>query len=432
MEMNEFIKKLTPYLIKMRRHFHQYPEAAWTEYVTTASIAEELKQLDFNLYMGKEILKAEARMGMPSNQEIADNEKRAIAEGVSAEWMEKMAGAFTGIVAAYDTGRPGSHIAIRFDIDALPIKESAEAGHFPADEGFISKREGFMHACGHDGHAAIGLGVARFIHEFKQRLNGRFTLLFQPGEEGGRGAKPMVEQGLLDSADYFIGGHIGIHSLKVGEIAATATKFLASTKINASFYGKSAHAGLSPNEGRNALLAAAAASLHLNGITRHADGHTRINVGKLEAGSGRNIVADFARMEIETRGESTELNENYMVPEARRIIEASAALYDVKAEIEMVGTAPSEECSKEWVERIQDSVDESTAIHRVIPELTMGASEDATYMMQRVKQQGGSATYMIFGTPLSAGHHHPRFDYDEAVLPIAVETIGRAVLKLQQ
>ena len=429
-QLNSFIESLTPYLIRKRRELHEHPEVAWTEYVTTYKLGQELEQLGYQLAVGKEALSSSERLGTPSLEESFQNEERARQNGVSEEWLEKMQGGHTGLVAQMDTGRSGKHIVMRFDIDALPIKEAKDQDHLPFKEGFHSKCAGVMHACGHDGHAAIGLGVAHFLHRYKEELTGRFTLIFQPGEEGGRGAKPMVEKGWLDDADFFISGHIGIHSLPVGEISATTTKFLASTKINVIYRGKSAHSGLEPNEGKNALLAAASASLHLSGITRHADGATRINIGKLEAGSGRNIVADYARMEIETRGETTALNEGYMVKEALRIIEASAAIYDVKVEIDIVGTAPSAECSQEWVEIVQKACSSSKSVTKVIPTLPLGASEDVTFMLERVKNKGGLATYMVFGSPLPAGHHHPSFDFDEKVLPTAVESFSRILLEI--
>jgi aminobenzoyl-glutamate utilization protein A len=428
--VNTFIQSLTDDLINIRRELHEYPEVAWTEYVTTYKIAQELEKLDFQLTIGREVLVSSERVGIPSPAESLENEERAGQMRVPEEWIKRMQGGHTGLVAELDTGRPGKHVVMRFDIDALPIKEAQDQEHLPFEKGFHSKRDGVMHACGHDGHATIGLGVAHFLHQFKDELTGRFTLLFQPAEEGGRGAKPMVEKGWLDEADFFLSGHIGIHSIPVGEISATTTKFLASTKINVIYRGKSAHSGLEPNKGRNALLAAASASLHLSGITRHADGATRVNVGKLEAGSGRNIVADYARMEVETRGETTALNEDYMVKEALRIIKASAALYDVKVEMDIVGTAPSAECNQEWVDIVETACAPSTSITKVIPTLPLGASEDATFMLERVKSQGGLATYMIFGTPLPAGHHHPSFDFDERVIPTAVESMALVLLNI--
>ncbi len=429
--LHHFIESLTPFLTEKRREFHAQPELGFTEYVTTYKLNEELVKLGFKTTVGKDALETSARVGLPSEEELLENEERAQNLGVPADFLEKMRGGHTGVVAQLDTGRPGKNVALRFDIDALPIKETKDHSHVPTANGFVSARDGVMHSCAHDGHAAIGLGVAKFLQEYKDELSGTYTLLFQPAEEGGRGAQPMVEKGWLDQADVFLSGHIGCHTLPVGEIAATTTKFLASTKINVTYKGKSAHAGLEPNAGRNALLAAAAASLHLNGITRHADGATRINIGKLVAGSGRNIVADTAKMEIETRGETTDINE-YMNEEALRIIRACATLYDVKVEYEMVGKAPSAECDQEWVELVANACKDSQYVKNVIPTLPLGASEDATCMINHVQARGGSATYMVFASPLPAGHHHPCFDFDEKVLPTAVDTFARTILEVNK
>jgi aminobenzoyl-glutamate utilization protein A len=424
-----FIQSITPYLIQKRREIHEHPEVGWTEYVTTYKLAKELEAMGYKLTVGKDMMVSSARLGVPSEQELLKNEERAKKMGVPTDFLEKMKGGHTGVIAQFLTGRPGKHVAMRFDIDALPIQESRDLEHRPTQYHFSSKRDGVMHACGHDGHAAIGLGVARFLQHFKDGLTGQFTLIFQPAEEGGRGAKPIVERGWLDHVDYFLSGHIGVHSLPVGTVAATTNKFLASSKYNIILKGKSAHAGLEPNAGKNALLAAAAASLHLNGIPRHADGATRINIGKLEAGSGRNIVPDYARMEIETRGETTALNE-YMTEEALRIIKASAALYDVQVEIEFVGTALNATCDEVFIPIVEKISQQSSLIEKVFPVLPIGASEDVTYMMNHVQKHGGKATFMIFASPLRAGHHHPQFDYDEMVIPTAVETLSRTVLEM--
>ncbi|WP_243354790.1 amidohydrolase [Bacillus litorisediminis] len=426
--LEHFIETVSPYLLEERREFHQWPEVGWTEYVSTYKIGTILEKLGFKLTIGKDAIASNKRLGVPAESEIERNEQLARQMGVREKWMDKMAGGNTGLVAQFDTGKKGKHIAMRFDIDALPIKEAKESGHEPFEKGFVSKHEGSMHACGHDGHTVIGLGVAEFIVTFQEKLSGRFTLLFQPAEEGGRGAITMVERGWLDDVDLFLSGHIGIHSIPVGEIAATSTNFLATTKMNVVYKGKSAHAGLEPNRGRNALLAAAAASLHLNGITRHADGATRINIGRLEAGSGRNIIADYARMEIETRGQTTALNE-YMAEEAVRIIKASADLYGVQAETEVAGTAISADCSQELIPIIEKACESSKLITKVHPCLPLGASEDVSFMIDRVQQNGGQATFLLFGSPLPAGHHHPRFDFDENVIPVAVETFSRILLE---
>ena len=137
-----------------------------------------------------------------------------------------------------------------------------------------------MHACGHDGHTAIGLAVAERLANPAAGWSGTLKLIFQPAEEGGRGAKPMVAAGVVDDVDYLFAGHLGCN-LPSGKLAARATGFLFSRKIDVVFLGRAAHAAMGPHEGRNALLAAAAAALGLHGIARHAQEQTHVNVGKL-------------------------------------------------------------------------------------------------------------------------------------------------------
>ncbi|WP_209121295.1 amidohydrolase [Alkalihalobacillus sp. BA299] len=428
-EGRTFFKEIDDVLVDWRRLFHKHPEEGWLEYHTTYVLGKELSKLDFSLFVGKDALISEQRMGVPDGKKLAQAEERARDLGVPEDWMEKMTEGHTGLVAQWDTGKVGPHVAFRFDIDALPILESDDESHTPQQTGFRSVHKGSMHACAHDGHAAIGLGVAHFIHRFQKQLKGKFTLLFQPAEEGSRGAKAMVEKGWLDDVDYFLSGHIGVLSLNIGSVAATTSGFLATTKINVTFHGKSAHAGMAPHEGKNALLAAASATTHLQAITRHGQGATRVNVGLLKAGSGRNIISDNGYMELETRGETTELNE-FMVEETKRILQATAQLHNVTVEIDIVGQGISAECDSMWVDRLEQSCESSSTIKNVISSMRIGGSEDVTYMIERVQQRGGKATYMIFGTPLANGHHHPQFDYDEEVLPIAVETFGRLIFNL--
>ncbi|EGL81754.1 amidohydrolase [Caldalkalibacillus thermarum TA2.A1] len=428
-DWQQFFQEIESKLLRWRRDLHQYPEVGWTEYRTTYWLGQELVQLGYKLSVGKEALVSKARMGVPEPEVLKQAENRALAEGVPLEWIKRMEGGHTGLVACWETGRPGPHFAFRFDIDALPIDEGKEDGHFPYQEGFRSRYRGQMHACAHDGHAAIGLGLASWIACFNKVLNGSYTLLFQPAEEGSRGAKAMVEKGWLDDVDYFVAGHIGLQPLNIGDVVATTSGFLATSKLNVFFHGKAAHAGVEPEQGKNALLAAATAALHLQAIPRHSQGATRLNVGKLVAGKGRNIIPDQAFMEIETRGETTELN-RYMVREAKRIIQAAAHMYDVQLEIVEVGEGLGGESDKEWVDIVQKACRNAIYVQHVLPHLQAGGSEDATYMMRRVQERGGKATYMVFGTPLPAGHHHPCFDFDERVLMVAVETLGRCILQL--
>ncbi|PKR77869.1 peptidase M20 [Halalkalibacillus sediminis] len=408
-------------LVQQRRLFHQHPEVGFTEYITTYEIYHFLRGMDCDLAIGKSVLSSDERMGVPASDLLELSEQRAKAYGVPEEFLEKIKGGHTGAVATFDTGRKGSHIALRFDIDALPVKEAGSSGHIPKNEGFNSCHNGEMHACAHDGHASIGLMVAKFLNENMDDLSGKFTLIFQPAEEGGRGAEPIVSNGWLDNVDYFFSGHIGVEDLPVGKVSATTAGFLASSKVDAYFIGKAAHAGLEPNAGKNALLAASASSIHLNGIARHKDGSTRINVGKIEAGSGRNVIADSGKIEFETRGSTSELDD-YMMSEAERIIHSTAGLYGVESSLETVGKALNVSCDDDLIEVVRDSVKESSLIDEVRDVANLGASEDVTFMIEKVQKEHGKATFMVFHSPLKAGHHQSDFNFDEKVLSVGLET----------
>ncbi|MDQ0167387.1 amidohydrolase [Bacillus horti] len=425
----QFITKYSEELVRWRRDFHQHPELGWMEYRTTFKIAQILEKLSYDVIIGREVLSSSFRLGLPDRQQSYAAVVRAKEEGVPEEYLEQMVDGHTGLVAKLDTGKEGPHIALRFDIDALPIQEFEDAKHDPYRLKFHSKHPGVMHACGHDGHMTIGLGLAHFIHECREELTGTFTLLFQPAEEGSRGAKAMVEKGWLEGVDYFLAGHIGFSVFELGEVAASTSNFLATTKLNVEFKGKSAHAGQEPQNGRNALQAGAAAALQIHSIPRHGEGITRVNVGKMNAGEGRNIIPEYSLLELETRGQTTDLNQ-YMVKEVKRIITAAAMAYDVQAGVEIVGEGISSSCDQELTYLIQKLWQGSSRIKQIKESAELGASEDVCYMLQRVKEQGGQATYMLFGSPLEAGHHHPLFDYREEVLEVAIEAFSRIVYHL--
>ncbi|MDX6151891.1 amidohydrolase [Marinococcus sp. PL1-022] len=413
-KIDDYIQKLLPKLKDWRRHFHKYPEVGWTEIYTTYVITQELKKLGGTVVYGKELIKPEARQGVPDESTLKRAKKRAEELQVTEEFIKQTEGGHTGALIQFEGKKDGPHVCYRVDIDALPIKETSEASHFPNKENFASAFPGEMHACAHDGHITIGLGLASFLSEYPEEWNGTVTIIFQPAEEGSRGAKAVVAKGWLDNVDYFMSGHIGITDMEAGTIAATAAKFLATTKFDVTFTGTSSHAGAKPEEGGNALLAAATAAIHTQGISRSSKGDTRINIGELNAGSGRNVVADYAKLIGETRGSSTQVNQ-YMMNEAERMIEASALMHGVESQIEYTGEGMASECDSEWQQWIASALEKSRLVERVEPSREVGASEDATVMINHVQKQGGKATYMLFGTKLAAGHHHPSFDYEEAV-----------------
>lgn len=427
MKLLKGLESLDEELIELRRDFHRYPESGWLEYRTSAKIGSLLESYGYKVFVGKEAVHSVARMGVPNEEVLKFHEERAISEGVDPKWIDLMKGGHTGVVGVIESPNPGPVIALRFDIDSLDILESNADHHIPAQKGFRSLHEGMMHACGHDGHAAIGLGVAKLLMENLDQIHGEVRLLFQPAEEGVRGAKAMVEKGWLDGVDFFYSGHIAFQSFNLGEIVATVGGFLATTKLDVTFKGQSAHAGDKPEIGKNALLAAASSSLHLHGISRHSQGKTRINVGKLCAGSSRNAIPDHATMAIETRGETTNLNE-YMTKEAINIIENIAKTYGVECEWKVVGQAPGARSNEELIPFIQSAIKAVPGVTSIVSHMDLNGSEDAVYMINRVQEQGGKASYLLFGSPIRAGHHDPLFDMNEKVLKLGSEVLTRLVL----
>lgn len=405
---------LLPEMVTVRRTLHKYPETGWLEFGTASMVIKRLRELGYAVTMGEKAVKKEAMMGVPSPEVLKKAQERAVANGADPELVKRMDGGLTGLWGDMKCGGgDGPCFALRFDMDANDIVESRDPKHKPAREGYASEYEGAMHACGHDTHVAMGLAVAEILAGMKDKLKGSIRLIFQPGEEGSRGAGPMVAAGCLNGVDLALGIHIGAQADNPGKIQCGARRFLATDKMDVFFKGRAAHAGSSPHEGKNAVLAACSATLNLHAIARHGDGATRITVGKIAGGQGRNVIPPNASLVMETRGASTELNE-YMAKEARRIIEAAARMWDCEYEIKVVGAAPSGESSREMADRavaIAESLSEYTDIRGIED---FSGTEDFAHMMTCLQKQGGKATYIQFGTTLAAGHHNEFFDIDES------------------
>jgi aminobenzoyl-glutamate utilization protein A len=417
--MNTLAQQLTAW----RRDLHAHPELGWHEYRTAARVCDVLSTLPgCKLRVGPEAISAKDALGAPSPAECAAARAEAIAAGANPRWVEAMGDALTGVVAEWTFPRPGPTIAFRVDMDALPVTEAENPAHPPRRDGFVSQHEGRMHACGHDGHTAIGLGLAAIVAERGPAENwgGRLRIIFQPAEEGCSGAAPMVASGAVDGVDYFIAGHLGTTAAETGLVSCGTEGFLATTKMDVVLRGVAAHAGIKPHDGRNALLAAASLTLQLHAITRHGNGDSRVNVGVLRAGSGRNVIADHAEMAIEVRGTTTEIND-FMFAEARRMIDATALAYGVAAETRVVGAAQSATCDAELKQIVREAAESLPQTRKVVDSLQMAGSEDATFFMNAVQARGGKATYLLIGSALAAGHHHPSFDIDEAALLHGVE-----------
>ncbi|MDI3481177.1 MAG: aminobenzoyl-glutamate utilization protein [Tepidanaerobacteraceae bacterium] len=427
MDIKAAVNSLEDKLKKYRRDFHKYPEPGWLEFRTSSKIASVLMKLGYEVKVGHEVVKKEAAMGRPGDEVIAKNVERAVKEGADPEILKRMDG-LTGVLGIMDTGRPGPTLAYRFDIDAVEVDEAREHNHRPYKEGFSSEHPGVMHACGHDGHAAVGLGLAEVLTRLKDELHGEVKLIFQPAEEGVRGARAMVQAGVVDDVDYFLALHIGFGKSGGIGIVTRSAGFFATSKLDVEYRGRASHAGAAPQEGKNALLAAATVALNLHAIAPHSDGATRVNVGALMAGTGRNVICDRAVIKLETRGATTALND-YVKKKALKIIEAGAAMYDLDYTIHEVGCAMSAEGDEELASMIK-SIGRELGVEHIIDEGSMGGSEDATYFMEKVRSRGGKALYYQVITPIAADHHSSRFDFDERGLSLAVVLHAEMAKKL--
>lgn len=402
-------------IIMRRRDFHKYPETGWTEFRTAAIIITELKKLGYDVCFGNDVLDSSSMMGLPTEDKLQSCMERAVSEGADVQLVEQMRGGKTAVTALLQGAKPGKTVAFRFDMDCNDIAEAQDDKHRPYREGFASVHENAMHACGHDGHIAIGLALAKLLSQNKAELAGKVKLIFQPAEEGVRGAYAMVKAGVVADVDYCFGGHLGFKAEENNSLICMVGEFLATTKLDAVFVGRASHAGLAPEAGKNALLAAAQASISLNTIARHGKGASRINVGIMKAGTGRNIIPDRAELQLETRGSDTEIN-NFMEQEAMRIIKACAAMYDVEVQITKAGSAPGCSTDMELGTEIVALAEKSGYYQKIIQYASMGGSEDCTYFLEHVQKQGGRALYMMYGSELSAGHHNSYFDFDEQCL----------------
>jgi len=419
-------KELQEKMIGYRRDFHSFPEAGWTEFRTCSKIADNLHALGYRVLLGPEIIELSSVMGR-QEAVIPSHQERALEQGASRKWIERMNG-LTGVVGILDTGRSGPTVSMRFDIDAVEVTEGAEISHRPFREGFSSRNRGVMHSCGHDGHTAIGLGLAELLAERKDGLAGKFKLVFQPAEEGVRGSKAITDSGILDDSDFFITLHLGM-GIPTGTLIGGSQGFLCTKKLDVHYQGRSAHAGAAPDEGHNALLAAASAVLNLHAIAPHKKGISRINVGVLTAGEGRNVIAPNADMKIEVRGESQEITD-YMYQRALKIIEANAEMYEVESRIERMGESITARSDESLVEEVCQAGRSLGFFERIESYNGFGGSDDAAWMMKRVQDKGGRSTYIILGSDIPAGHHNEFFDFDETVLVWGVRLIFETLRRI--
>lgn len=408
-------------VIKLRRELHQFPEVGFTEFRTASKVVEVLRTLNFEVLYGAEAIDGDSRRGVPSQEELDNAYQRSLRDGANPEIIKEMEGGLTAVIGTLKGNRPGPTIAFRFDMDALPVQESSENSHFPKEKNFRSKYDGNMHACAHDAHTAIGLEFAKKMAN--QDFSGTLKLIFQPAEEGGRGAFSVVEKGVIDDVDKIYCFHLGL-DVPLGEISGGSKDWLATTKLLSHFHGVPSHSGAAPEKGRNALVGAATALLNIHSLPRHSTEQTRVNVGLLEGGTATNIVPQHAKLLIETRSTSSVVNSE-LEENVKKIVEHSAKMHGLGFETEVIGNAITLTCDEELINVVMEEAERITEFHSIKDYHKGGGSEDASFLINRVQENGGKGTYMLVGTTISAPHHNQAFDIDEKVLIPTINLLER-------
>ena len=419
--------------IEYRREFHQYPEIGWREIRTSARIAEILEAMGYKALMGPDIIKKETLSFEMTTDEVKENEKkRAIAQGAKEEYVMRTEG-YPGVIVELDTGIEGPYTAMRFDIDCLPYSEPQKKGFRPFDEGFISINKDCVHACGHDAHTAIGLGVAEAIMNRKSELKGKVKIIFQPAEETYHGAQSIVDKGHLDNVDNFLSIHMALSAegrqLPSNTICCGCKDFLSDCQIDVTFHGRAAHPCGAAQEGKNALLAACSATLNLHTIAPHEAGLTKVNVGLLKGGVVVNTIAPEATLSVEYRGQTQEISK-YARDRVFAVLDGAAKMHDMEYTYDDLGEIPAAQSDDRVMEVVQRAAQKVSWFEKIHFEGNVGGTDDASVMMNKVQDQGGIATYIGIGVDTTQPVHNAEFDLDEDSIPATIEMLVHAIEEL--
>lgn len=356
------MSKFTEY----RREFHKYPENGWREIRTSARIAEILTDMGYTCLMGPDVVNVDSVIHLvrPDEEEMAAVMKRAVEQGADPTFVEKTRG-IPGVIAELDTGKEGPVTAFRFDIDCLPYDEPKKEGYRPFDEDYASCNPESVHACGHDAHTAMGLGIAEGILKKKEEYRGKIRLIFQPAEETFCGAISIVDKGHLDDVDNFLAMHVALSAenkpLPSHTVACGCKDFLSDRQLDITFHGRAAHPCGASQEGKNALLAACSAALNLHAIAPHEQGLTRVNVGELRAGIAPNTIAPNAFMVVEYRGETPDICA-YLEERVFEILDGSAKAYGMEYTYDDYGEVPAGKSDDAMMDVVRRAADRKSVV----------------------------------------------------------------------
>ncbi|MGH3670483.1 MAG: amidohydrolase [Pseudonocardiaceae bacterium] len=410
-------------IVAVRRDLHRHPEPAFVEVRTACIVLEHLRRLSCSVRTGRDAMRLDGVADYPSEGVRAAAAAQAVALGASRADAEHVATHGTAIVAQFDGNRPGPAWGLRFDMDALPLTESIDPAHAPAAHGFRSARAGFMHACGHDGHVAIGLALAERLDAGD--FPGSARLYFQPAEEGSRGAKAMLAAGVADGVDTMVTLHLGL-DVPLGKVVPGVVGSFATTKLRATFHGAASHASIAPQRGRNAMVAAASAVLNIMAIPRWAGADTRVNVGTFQAGDTVNIVPALAEITAEARSTDTAVCAE-ITQRITTIAAGAGAMHGVEVAVTQTGQAPALRSDHRLIDDVSTAVVACLGNDALLPPTVMGGSDDASLFIEAVRAQGGAGVYFIVGADNPSPHHSPAFDIDERSLQIAHDVLSRLV-----
>ena len=376
MNVRELSEKYKKELVALRREFHQYPELSWKEVRTSRRVEEELKKIGIDV------------------QRVAD----------------------TGIIGTIE-GKEKSNkiVALRADMDALPIQEAN------TDLPYKSKKEGVMHACGHDSHTAILLITAKILWELKDQLKGTVKLIFQPAEELMQGAKIMLYEGVLEGVNAILAIHIW-SQLDTGKVSLEpGPRFAAGDRFKIIVKGKGSH-GAIPHMGIDAIVAASAIVMNLQTIvSREIDPlePVVVSLGKINGGFNFNIICNEVIIEGTTRSFNPDIQKKFPLL-IKRIIDKTASAFNAQAELEYtVGSLP---CINDPIvsEVAKKSISKLYGDGVICYLKKTMATEDFAYFTQKVP---GIIAFLGAGNKsknCNYPHHHEKFDIDEDTLPLGV------------
>ena len=361
-------KELESYIIEKRRDFHRNPEIKFEEERTSRIVKEELEELGYSI------------------KETAE----------------------TGVVATLNGGKEGKTVALRADMDALELQEEN-------DVPYKSQIDGKMHACGHDAHTAMLLGAARILSEMKDELEGTVKLVFQPGEEGGAGAKKILDEGNLKDIDAIFGLHVAAHQksgaieVSPGPIMASSDSFLITIK------GEGGHAA-HPHQTHDPMIPANDIYDALNKIvTSNIDPLSTavVKAPKIKTADSYNVIPEKVIMNGTIRTFDLDVREK-IVDRIKQISEHYSKAWDCKSEFELERNyyppTVNDENMSEFVKNVAKEYFEIEEFEK-----EMGAEDFAFYLQEK------PGCFMFMGTGdeekgTEYPAHHPKFDVDEGEL----------------